>query len=117
MSYDSSFANAGKRKLLSSICHGSIFFSSLILSVGVPIAVLLIADDEVVKQSAKESINFHISIWVYGLIVGVLLWLLVGWIFLPILVAVQVIMPIVAILASWRRPDEVYRYPLIFRLV
>jgi uncharacterized Tic20 family protein len=61
-----------KRKLLSALCHGSIFFSSLVVSVAIPIAVLLVSDDPVVKESAKEAINFHINVWVYGVIVGVL---------------------------------------------
>jgi uncharacterized Tic20 family protein len=67
-----------KRKLLSALCHGSIFFSSLVVSVAIPIAVLLVSDDPVVKESAKEAINFHINVWLYGVIVGVLVFLTLG---------------------------------------
>ena len=117
MSIESPSANSGKRKLLSILCHSAIFFTSLVVSIGVPIAILLISDDPVVQGSAKESINFHITMWIYSVIVGILMWLLIGWLFVPILIAIEVIMPIFAILASLRRPHEVYRYPLIFRFV
>ncbi len=30
-----------KRKILSALCHGAIFFSATIVSVGIPIAILL----------------------------------------------------------------------------
>lgn len=42
-----------KRKILSALCHGAIFFSATIVSVGIPIAILLIIDDSVVKDNAK----------------------------------------------------------------
>jgi hypothetical protein len=34
-----------KRKLLSALCHGSIFFSALVISVGIPVAILFVSDD------------------------------------------------------------------------
>ena len=62
-----------KRKILSALCHGAILFSATIVSVGIPIAILLIIDDSVVKDNAKESLNFHINIYIYAFIFGILI--------------------------------------------
>ncbi len=109
-----------KRKLLSALCHGSIFLSSLVVSIGIPIAVLLVSDDPVVKESAKEAINFHLNVWVYEVIIGVLVFLtfgLLGLILIPIFYLFHWIPPILAILQSLSNPNQSYRYPFIFRLV
>jgi len=63
-----------KRKLLSALSHGSIFFSAAVISVGVPIAVLFVSDDPIVKENAKEA-NFHFNVWLYGVIIGVVAFL------------------------------------------
>lgn len=67
-----------KRKLLSALSHGSIFFSAAVISVGVPIAVLFVSDDPIVKENAKEAINFHFNVWLYGVIIGVVAFLTLG---------------------------------------
>jgi hypothetical protein len=110
-SYDSD-----KRKLLSILCHGSIFLSSLVISVGIPIAVLFISDDPVVKENAKESLNFHVNVWLYGIIFGILTWLLIGFLLLPVLLLISWIMPIIAIIRVLESPAQSFRYPFIFRL-
>ena len=109
-----------KRKLLSALCHGSIFISAAVVSIGIPIAVLLVSDDPIVKENAKEAINFHFNIWLYGGIVGVLSVVTLGFLGLflvPILLLFNWIPPILAILKSLSDPDQSYRYPFIFRLV
>lgn len=109
-----------KRKLLSALSHGSIFLSSTVVSVGIPIAILLVSEDPVVKESAKEAINFHLNVWVYEAIVGGLIFITLGLllpILLPIFFLFHWIPPILAILQSLSNPDQSYRYPFIFRLV
>lgn len=105
-----------KRKLLSGLSHGSIFFSALILSVGIPIAIMLVSEDPVVKENAKEAINFHFNVWLYGFIFGLLVFVGIGLILLGILFIVQWVMPIIAIVKSLNDPDQPFRYPFIFRL-
>lgn len=106
-----------KRKLLSALCHGAIFLSATILSVGIPVAILLVSDDPVTKDNAKESINFHFNVWLYGIIFGLLCWVLIGWPLLGLLLIVQFVMPILAIAHCLRVTEMAYRYPFIFRLV
>jgi hypothetical protein len=112
-----------KRRLLSSLSHGSLFFSVLIASVGIPIAVLLVSDDPVVKGNAKEALNFHFNVWLLGGIVaisGALWWTIV---LLPIaligglILLLSWVMPIFAILKCLREPDQVYRYPFILHIL
>ncbi len=106
-----------KRKLLSALSHGSIFFSATFVSVGIPLALLFISDDEIVRGNATEALNFHFNVWLYGIIFGILTLILIGWVLLAILGVFNLIMPIIGILSVWKNPNSVYRYPFIFRIL
>lgn len=106
-----------KRKILSALSHGAIFFSAAIVSIGIPIAMLFVSDDPVVKDNAKESLNFHINLYIYGAIFALLTFVLIGIPLLILLAVVSWIMPILAIIQVLAEPDRPYRYPFIFRLV
>lgn len=111
--------SVAKRKLLSCLCHGSVFFSSLIIAIGVPIVVLFISDDSVVRENAKESLNFHLNVWLYGAIYAALILLLIGYLLLPLVPIFWLatcILPIIAIVRVLSNPDKAFRYPFIFRL-
>ena len=118
--------NSDKRKLLSSLCHGSIFFSTTLLSIGVPIIINIISDDPVVKNNATESINFHLNVWFWATVIGVPIGILSfltfglgGILFFPV-VAFGFLLhwgfTIVALLHCLGNGDEPFRYPFIFRL-
>lgn len=112
-----STSDSNKRKLLDIISHASIFISALVLSAGIPLAIWLVSDDSVIKDNAKEALNFHFNVWLYGIIFGVLTWVLIGWPLLALLFLAQIILPIMAILSCLQSPDTVYRYPFIFRIL
>ena len=115
-----------KRKLLSSLCHGAIFFSTTLFSIGVPIVITLISDDPVVKSNAKESINFHFNVWFWATIIDVTIGILSfltfglgGILFFPVVAlgfAMHWGLTIWALLHCFSRPDEPFRYPFIFRV-
>ncbi|MDF0552796.1 DUF4870 domain-containing protein [Kamptonema sp. UHCC 0994] len=109
--------DSDKRKLLSGLSHGAIFFSATLVSIGIPIAILLVSDDPVVKDNAKESLNFHINLYIYGAVAGILIWVLIGFPLLVLLGIISWVMPILAIVKILADPDQPYRYPFIFRLV
>lgn len=109
--------DSDKRKLLSALSHGSIFFSLLGVSIGIPIVILFVSDDPVVKENAKEALNFHFNVWLYGIIFGVLTLILIGFLLLGILQLINIVLPILAILHSLSSTDQPYRYPFIFRLL
>jgi hypothetical protein len=106
-----------KRKLLSAAAHGSIFLSMLVFSAGIPLVLWLISEDPVVKGNAQEALNFHFNVWAYGIVFGLLTWVLIGWPLLGLLALAQLIMPVLAIVSNLRNPAEVYRYPLILRVL
>lgn len=107
-----------KRKLLSALSHGSLFLGGLLVfPVAIPIIILLVSDDLVVKDNAREAINFMINVWIYGIIIGILCWLLVGWLLMPFWVLYHWILPIFAIAHCFKDPDSAFRYPLIVRLL
>jgi uncharacterized Tic20 family protein len=109
--------NADRRKLLSALCHGAIFFSSMIVTIAIPIVILFTTEDSVVKANARESLNFHINLYIYGLVAGMLTIVLIGIPLLFALAVISVVMPIIALVQVLSLPDQPYRYPLIFRLV
>ena len=106
-----------KRKLLSALSHGSIFISALFVSMGIPLAILLVSDDPVVKENAKEALNFHFNVWLYGVIFGALAFILIGIPFVVLLGLLSWVLPILAIVQSFSDPNQSYRYPFIFRLL
>ena len=107
--------DSDKRKLLSLVCHGAIFFSTLGLSIGAPIAVLFLSDDPVVKENATEAINFHLNVWLYALILVPLSFLTLGLAGL-IGFVLHWGLTIMAILQVLQNPNQPYRYPFIFRI-
>ena len=66
-------------------------------------------------EQAKESLNFQITVWLLGLVFGVLAMVLIGFVFLWILGLVNVVLVIIA--AIQVRDGRPYRYPFCLRLV
>ncbi|MBE9030929.1 DUF4870 domain-containing protein [filamentous cyanobacterium LEGE 11480] len=114
---------ADKRRLLSTISHVAIFFSWTFASIGVPLSILFISDDPVVKANAKESINFHLSVWIMGAVAAVLLAIpsfltlgLLGWLAGGIGFLWVSTMTVLAVMNALANPDEPFRYPLILHI-
>jgi uncharacterized protein len=118
-------SGSGKRKLFSLLCHGSIFLGSLLFTSVIPLVILLLFDDPVIKATAKETLNYHFNIWLYFAISGAL-----GFLFTALIVTIPLawaiggifflfhwIPPIFGILATLSNPNEPYRYPFIWRLL
>jgi uncharacterized protein len=113
-------ADTDKRKLLSVLCHGSIFFSSLVFSAGIPLVISFVSDDPVVKANAKEALNFHLNIWTYEAILAVLAFTIVAlplvWLIAPFFFLFHWIPAILAIFSALNKPNEPYKYPFIVRV-
>jgi uncharacterized protein len=114
-----------KRKVLSALCHGSIFGSSSIIFFGIPLGILLISDDPVVKDNAKEALNFHFNIWVYEAIIGAICFVLfitiigipLAWLLIGLFFLFHWIPAFLAILKALSNPDSAYRYPFIVHIL
>ena len=106
-----------KRRILSALCHGACFFSATVVSVGIPIAILILTDDSVVKANAREALNFQLTVFVAAFISALLILVLIGVVLLFIVAAFSFIVPIIAIISVLDQPDRTYRYPFIFRVL
>ena len=67
------------------------------------------------RRQAVESLNFQLSILIYGIVSIVLCFVLIGFLLLPIVGLVWLVFTIVGSVRSAR--GEEYRYPLTIRLV
>ena len=82
-----------------------------------PLVVMLVKGNEsaFVRKHAVESLNFQISLLIYLVISGILVFLLIG---IPMLIALGIFALVVIILATVAASNgNDYRYPLTIRLV
>ncbi|TVQ09359.1 MAG: DUF4870 domain-containing protein [Leptolyngbya sp. DLM2.Bin27] len=82
-----------------------------------PLIIWLIKRDEMlfVNDQAKEALNFNISMTIYALVAGVLVFVAIGLVLLPVVLIAWLVL---AILAAVKANEGVaYRYPLTLRLV
>ncbi|MGB3761332.1 MAG: DUF4870 domain-containing protein [Rivularia sp. (in: cyanobacteria)] len=107
------------RKLLSALSHGAIFLNFIVVPIAIPIVIFFTTKDPVVKDNAKEALNFYLNVWLVGIIIGVLttvtfgllspllaLWFVVHW--------GLTIWALSHVLGDSEKP---FRYPFIFRVI
>ena len=118
-------SGSAKRQLFSLLCHGSIFLGAFVIPAAVPLVISLISDDSVVKATAKETLNYHFNIWLYGAITAGLAGFFTALFFtIPLATLIgglfflfHWVPPIFGILGTLSKPDESFRYPFIWRLL
>jgi uncharacterized protein len=104
----------GNDKIWSMLSHLSPFFGVAIL---LPLVVYLAMrnDSEYVAANSKEALNFHISLFIYGLCCVPLVFILIG---IPLLFILGISALVLAIIATIKASDgQCYHYPLTLRLV
>lgn len=82
---------------------------------GLLVWILKKDDSTYIADQAKEALNFQISILIASFIASILIWLIVGFVLLPIIWIANVVFCIIAAIASSK--GETYRYPLCLRLI
>ena len=98
--------------------HWSAFVAAFVaLAFLGPLVVLLVKGNEsaYVRRQAVESLNFQISILVYGIVSFVLCFILIGFLLLPIVGLMWLVFTIIGSVRSAR--GEEYHYPLTIRMV
>ena len=105
------------RKLLSALSHASILLGFTVLAVAIPIVILLTTQDLVVKENAKEALNFFINSYVLAVICIPLTFVIIGLPLFVLLLIATWVMPIIAIVKVIGNPDRSYRYPIIIHLL
>ncbi|MDH4017604.1 MAG: DUF4870 domain-containing protein [Actinomycetota bacterium] len=88
-----------------------------LLNIAGPAAVWLAKRDEsaFVEYHAREALNFQISITLYMAAASLLMFVVIGFVLVPLLVVFDVVVIIVAALRASR--GELYEYPLSLRLI
>ena len=109
------------------LCHLSALAGFLIPAAGHiigPLVVWLMKRDEFreVDDQGKESLNFQISMLIYTITLGVvcfvLMFVLVGFLLLPLFGVLYLLDVVLVILASIKASEgQLYRYPLTIRLI
>jgi uncharacterized Tic20 family protein len=99
--------------LLALVGYFAIPFGNIIA----PLIIYLAKKDEsrFVADQARESLNFQISVLIYGVVSGVLMLVLIGLLLLPIVMLMGIVLTIIAAVKAAN--GESYRYPLTIRLV
>ncbi len=95
--------------------------SGFVTFIGIPSLVgplvmwLLRRDGGFAEHHAKEALNFNISFIIYGILAGLSILLLVGFILLPAVLITWFVLTIKAAIAASN--GEYYRYPMTMRFV
>lgn len=107
-------------RLWGMFCH----LSALVLCLGIPfghivgpLIIWLIKKDEIpfVNDQGKESLNFQISMTIYGFVAAIFIFLLIG---IPLLVALFVANLVLIVIATIKANQGIpYRYPCTIRFI
>ena len=111
---DVSSTPKGSDKIWSMLCH-----LSALLGVGIllPLVVYLAMrqESQYVAATAREALNFHLSVLLYSLCCIPLVFIVIG---VPLLLVIGLGSLVLAIIATIKAADgHCYRYPLTLRLV
>lgn len=92
---------------------------ALVYGVGVfgPLVIYLLRKDqsEFVRENAKESLNFQITVLILALVCIPLCLIAIGFVLLWVLAVMNVVLVIMAAVKA--NDNRIYRYPVNFRLV
>lgn len=72
-------------------------------------------DSPYIADQAKEALNFQISVLIAQFIAGILVMILVGFIFIGIIWLLNIVFCILAAISTSK--GETYRYPFCLRLI
>lgn len=95
--------------------------SAFIMFVGIPsplgpLAVwLLRKEDTYVATQAVNALNFNLSFLVYAIAAGISIFVLIGFLLLPVVLLVWFVLVIIGAMGASK--DEIYDYPLTIRFV
>jgi uncharacterized protein len=104
---------ADEERLWALLSHLSFFALGIIA----PLIIMLTLGNrsQYVRYHSVEALNFHITMWIAGLVSGLLILLLIGIILLPLVLLFGAIFSIVAGVQAYQ--GQYYRYPLTIRII
>ena len=108
----------GEQKLLAILAHLAYLLGGLGFIIGPLIIFLIKKDDSFVYEHAKQALVAHLAILTVSIVSGVLCFLLVGLLLLPVIAILWLLLIITSIIAAIKAADgQLYEYPLIQKLV
>jgi uncharacterized Tic20 family protein len=109
------------------LCHASAFLGFFVPAAGHVLGPLLVwllkrNDSPEIDEHGKESLNFQISMFIYtaalGIVTFVLMFVLIGFLLVPLFAVLYVADIVLVIIASLKASDgQLYRYPFTIRLI
>jgi len=104
----------GEQKLLAILAHVSYFLAGIGFIIAPLVLFLLKKDDFFVHEHAKQALVAHLSILVFSAIVGMLCFLFIGVLLLPVVGILWIILLVTSLLgANNALHGEIYQYPFI----
>ncbi len=101
------------------LIHLSGFLSYLLgpVAIVVTLAMWLARKDDsaFVDDHGREAMNYSISIWIYTILAGLLMFAVVGCVLLPALIIFDIVVVIMA--AVQASSGEYWRYPITIRMI
>jgi uncharacterized Tic20 family protein len=101
------------------VCH----LGGLATYIGIPLGNILVPliiwlvrrnSDAAVNENGREAINFNISFTVYGIVAGLLCYVLVGFVLLPIVLITHIVLVVQAALKANKGESVQYPFTLHF---
>jgi uncharacterized protein len=82
-----------------------------------PLVVYLVKKDEhpFIADQSREALNFNLSVFIYVLVSIVLIFIVIGFLLLPVIGIAWLILTIIASVRA--NNGEAYRYPLTIKFV
>ncbi len=102
------------------VCH----VAGLATYIGIPLGNILAPliiwlvkkdADSFVNEQGRESLNFNISFTIYGLIAGLLCYVLIGFVALPLVLITHIVLVVQATLKA--NKGESVHYPFTLRFI
>ncbi len=107
-------------RTLATLSHLGPFLGAMIPGLGNILLPFLIwffkkNESEYIDRHAKEALNFQLSITVLLFAAGILVFLAVGIVILPVLIIIDIVFSVIAAIKASR--GEFYEYPLNFNWI
>ena len=90
---------------------------SLVIGILGPLIIYLIKKDEsqFVRENAKESLNFQLTMLLCYFVSGILAFIFIGFVLIGLLVVADLVLVIVASIKA--SESKIYRYPVNIRFI
>lgn len=109
---------SGEQRLLAIIAHLAYFLGGLGFIIAPLLIFLLKKDDPFVLEHSRQALVAHVAILAVSAVVGLLCALLVGFLLIPVLAALWLVLVVTSLIAGFKALNgEYYRYPLVQGLV